>query len=369
MWAFARHLMLVTLVLGLVLAASSRRTESRHGLDGLRAQSRAADDARDPFVVAHHLAAARVVGPSVPARAQRAGPLVGIAEQKPTMFASRAWQRLQVVDARYTTPWDTLDDPQQLALLDQWMLAAGRAHVRVLLGFAHSLRNEKLARSLPSARAFERQFKRFRERYPYVRDWLPWNEANNPGAMTASRPKRAAEYFDVVARNCRGCRVVAADVLDTSDMTAWVARFRRYAKHTPRVWGLHNYGDANGFKVKSTLRLLYATRGKIWFTETGGVLVRRDYRGRKVLRTYRYSARHAAQSISHALALSCLSSRIARVYVYHWQAPPTVTNWDSGLTDGRGRVRASYRAVQRWLARSAHASRHGGRRALCRGSR
>jgi hypothetical protein len=99
------------------------------------------------------------------------------------------------------------------------------------------------------------------------------------------------------------------------------------------------------------------------------VLVRRDYRGRKVLRTYRYSARHAAQSISHALALSCLSSRIARVYVYHWQAPPTVTNWDSGLTDGRGRVRASYRAVQRWLARSAHASRHGGRRALCRGSR
>src|SRR3954453_22029438 len=94
MWVFVRHLMLVTLVLGLVLAVGSRRTESPHGLDGPRAQSGVADDARDPFVVGHHRAAARVVGPSVPARPQRAGPLVGIAEQKPTMFASRAWQRL-----------------------------------------------------------------------------------------------------------------------------------------------------------------------------------------------------------------------------------------------------------------------------------
>jgi hypothetical protein len=96
MRVFARHLMLATLVLGLVLAAGSQRT-----------------------VVGHHRAAAQVVGPSVPAPPHRAGPLVGIAEQKPTMFASRAWQRLGVVDARYTTPWDALDDPQQLALLDQ----------------------------------------------------------------------------------------------------------------------------------------------------------------------------------------------------------------------------------------------------------
>src|SRR3954454_20551952 len=146
MWVFVRHLMLVTLVLGLVLAVGSGRTESPHGLDGPRAQSGLADDARDPFVVGHHRAAARVVGPSVPARPQSAGPLVGIAEQKPTMFASRAWQRPQVVDARYTTPWDTLDDPQQLALLDQWMLAAGRGHVRVVLGVPHLLRDQERGR-------------------------------------------------------------------------------------------------------------------------------------------------------------------------------------------------------------------------------
>jgi hypothetical protein len=61
---------------------------------------------------------------------------------------------------------------------------------------------------------FEREFVRFRARYPDVRDWIVWNEANHPLALTADRPGRAARYFDAVTRNCRRCRVVAADVLD-----------------------------------------------------------------------------------------------------------------------------------------------------------
>jgi hypothetical protein len=300
-----------------------------------------------------------------PAGAARSGPVVGVGEQKASMFAGARWKRLRLRDARYTAPWDALQDAQQLALLDAWMAAAKRAHVRVLLGFAHSLRTQALARTLPTGRQFERQFKRFRARYPWVRDWLVWNEANHPGSLTAKRPRRAAQLFDVVARNCRGCRVVAADVLDTPNMAWWVTAFRRSARHTPRIWGLHNYGDANGLKVKSTLKLLSMTRGKIWFTETGGLVLRRVYRGRKVLHTFRYSLRHAARSTAHALQLSCLSRRIARVYLYHWRPPMKVTNWDSGLLDRRGRPRPSYRALRSWLSRSAQASRRGGRRALC----
>jgi hypothetical protein len=34
-----------------------------------------------------------------------------------------------------------------------------------------------------------------------------------------------ARFFDVVARNCFGCRVVGADVFDVSGMTAWVRAF------------------------------------------------------------------------------------------------------------------------------------------------
>ena len=300
------------------------------------------------------------------AAVSRAGPVVGVGEQKPSMFQSTPWKALGLRVARYTAPWDALEDPQQLALLDAWMASARRARVRVLVGFAHSLRTQQLTKVLPTPRRFEREFKRFRARYPWVRDWLVWNEANHPGALTARRPRRAAQLFDAVARNCRSCQVVAADVLDTRNMAWWVRRFRSSARHAPKIWGLHNYGDANGLKTKSTLKLLSLTRGKIWFTETGGVVVRRDYRGQRVLRTYRYSLRHAAQSTTHALKLSCLSPRITRIYLYHWQPPVKVTNWDSGLVDQRGRPRPAYKALRRWLSRSAKATRRGGRRALCR---
>src|SRR3954463_6808356 len=237
----------------------------------------------------------------------RAGPVVGVGEQKPNMFQSKPWEALDLRVARYIAPWDALEDPGQLALLDAWMASARRAHVRVLLGFAHSLRTPELAKVAPTPRHFEREFKRFRARYPSVRDWLVWNEANHPASPTARRPRRAARLFDAVARNCRGCHVVAADVLDISNMTWWVTRFRRFARHVPRIWGLHNYGDANGLKIRSTPKLLALTTGQIWFTETGGLVLRRDYRGRKVIRTYRYGVRRAAASTQHILKLSCLS--------------------------------------------------------------
>ena len=73
----------------------------------------------------------------------------------------------------------------------------------MLLGFERSLRSRRLARTLPTARAFEREFVRFRARYPEVRDWIVWNEANHPFSLTANRPRRAARFFDAVARNCR----------------------------------------------------------------------------------------------------------------------------------------------------------------------
>jgi hypothetical protein len=285
-----------------------------------------------------------------PARAGSRGPVIGIGEQKPAMFTSRAWRALGLRHARYTAPWDALEDPHQRQLLDDWMAAARGAGVRVLLGFAHSLRSERMARVLPKPRRFARAFVGFRKRYPWVRDWLVWNEANHRGAPTAKRPRRAAQLFDAVVSHCRGCNVVAADVLDTPGMASWVARFRRHARHRPRIWGLHNYGDANGLKVKSTPLLLALTRGRIWFTETGGVVLRRVYEGKRVLQTFRYSLRHAARSTAHALALSCLSRRITRVYLYHWQPPPKVTNWDSGLVDRRGRPRPAYKALRRWLA-------------------
>jgi hypothetical protein len=280
-------------------------------------------------------------------------PVIGIGEQKVGMFSDPRWQRLDLRHVRYIAPWDALIDSRQRRLLDDWMAAARESGARVLLGFERSLRSRRHARRLPSVRAFERQFVRFRARYPDVRDWIVWNEANHPFSLTASRPGRAAQYFDAVARNCWRCNVVAADVLDVSGMAQWVSRFTRRAQMVPRIWGLHNYVDANRFTSTGTRALLDVTgRGQVWFTETGGTVLRREYKRGRVSREFRYSRRRAARSTLHAIRLARLSRRIKRVYLYHWRAPFPVTNWDSALIGPRGQTRPSYRALNRYLRRA-----------------
>jgi hypothetical protein len=283
--------------------------------------------------------------------AAAAPPLIGIGEQKPGMFTDPLWQRLDLHEARYVTPWDTLHDPRQLEKLDAWMEAARASGTRPLIALERSLRSAKLRRSLPTDRRFAREFRRLRARYPDVRDWITWNEANHPLQPTANRPRRVARYFGIMVRNCRGCRIVGADVLDIKNMTSWIRRFAHYATERPRIWGLHNYGDTNQLKSTGTETLLRITgRGQVWFTEAGGLVVRREYAGATVKRVFRYSQRHAARSTRHVFKLACLSPRIRRVYLYHWQAPPTVTNWDSAFLGPRGGVRPAYRTLRRQLA-------------------
>jgi hypothetical protein len=284
------------------------------------------------------------------ASAEASPPVIGIGEQKPGMFTNKHYERLGLRHARYIAPWDALRDERQREKLDAWMDAARASNTRVLLGFERSLRSRRLSRTLPTDVQFAREFRRFRARYPDVRDWLVWNEANHPFSLTANRPRRAARYFGIVARNCPGCNVVAADVLDVRGMTSWIRRFQRYASETPRIWGLHNYGDTNRLKTTGTQALLRITKGQVWFTETGGLVVRREYAGTTVTREFRYTQRHAARSTRHVFDLACVSRRIRRVYLYHWQAPERVTNWDSAFLGPRGHLRPAYRTLRRQLA-------------------
>ena len=119
----------------------------------------------------------------------------------------------------------------------------------------------------PSARAADvREYRRtvriLYKRYPYVKTMSAWNEANHVSQPTYRRPKRAAKYFNIMRDECHGCRIVAADVLDTKNMLPWLATFKRYATN-PRIWGLHSYCDANRFrpvKLSSTRQLLRTVR-------------------------------------------------------------------------------------------------------------
>ena len=54
------------------------------------------------------------------------------------------------------------------------------------------------------------------------------------------------------------------------------------------------------------------------------------------------------------------------MYLYHWQAPAFVTNWDSALVDHEGLPRPAYRVVQRWVAPGGVAAGRPGRGVPCR---
>jgi hypothetical protein len=298
-------------------------------------------------------AAALAAAPPVQARV-----IIGIGQQTPEIFRSPYWHALDAPDVRYIAPWDVTSDPLQRDKLDTWMAAADAAGARVMIGFQHSLRSARKARVLPSPSAYRRAFKAVRKRYPHVRIWVPWNEANNAGSLTGRNPARAARSFDIVKSLCRGCSVVAGDVLDQRNLESWLRRYKRHLHTRATIWGLHNYHDANARTSKSTRLMLRLTRGQLWFTESGGV-VKMRVAGKRGMVTKRYGIRHAARSTRYVLNLSRLSPRIKRIYLYQWLAPSRFTTWDSGMTNSRMHPRITYRTVKSWLhgARRLHLAR------------
>ena len=287
------------------------------------------------------LVLALVLCAAAPARAQ--DPVVGIGEQHVEIFSDPFWHALAIPRVRYTAPWDAMRTPEGRAETDAYLNAAQAAGAQVLFGFEHA-RSKARRRILPSPSAFLREFQRFRARYPWLHEFLTWNEANHCSQPTCRRPDVAARYYNALRRNCRGCRIVAADVLDTSKMPRWIAAFRRRATGRHLIWGLHNYIDANRFRTRGTLGLLRATRHDeaVWFTETGGIVARRN----DSPITFPENEGHAAKAARWVLKLARLSPRVKRVYFYQWTPLGPDATWDSALMDASGRPRPAYYVVR-----------------------
>jgi hypothetical protein len=293
------------------------------------------------------LAAVCVLGAARPALA--AEPLVGIGEQHTEMFSDPFWQRLQLHRVRYTVAWDALHYPDQAAEADVYMSAARAAGADVLLGFGHS-RVASRVRVLPSPRRFRREFLAFRARYPWVHEFLTWNEANHCSQPTCRRPDVAARYYNALRGACRGCTIVAADVLDTSKMPAWIRAFRRRAKGRHLIWGLHNYIDANRFRTRGTLSLLRTVKGTVWFTETGGLVERNN--GSPI--EFPQNKWHAARATRWVFQrLARLSPRVRRVYLYQWSPAGPGSTWDSALVGADGQPRPAYQVLEEHLRAAA----------------
>jgi hypothetical protein len=266
--------------------------------------------------------------------------VLGIADQSTAMLADPRFAALGIAHTRLVVPYDLASDPAQLARYAPVIEGARARGVHALVSFAASAR---APRHLPSAGEYARAVRGFRARFPWVRTLGVWNEANHAGQPTARHPARAARLYNVLRARCRGCRIVAADVLDQRGFERWVRAFRRVAR-APRIWGLHNYVDVNRMRDRSIGRLRAATggRGQVWLTETGGVV--------RFARSFGYDERRAARSTRHVLQVAA-RRRVRRVYLYQWSGAPLGSRWDSGLIAADGRARPALNVVERWLRR------------------
>ncbi len=276
-----------------------------------------------------------------------AKPVLAVGDQKPAMFSDPRFAWLGVRHSRLVVSWTVARTPWERALVDQWLFAARLSGVRPLVAFGHAW-GGPTRRTLPSVRAYGRAVRAFRGRYPWVRDYTPWNEANHCSQPTCKHPARAAAYYNELRRQCPRCTIVAADVLDQRNMTSWLRAFRRHAHGRPRLWGLHNYLDANRLRSSGTAHMLKAVRGRIWMTETGGI-VRRTHYKRQI--GFEESAAHAATATSWILRLAARHRRVQRVYLYQWNANSTTQVWDSGLIGPFGETRPAFGVLARAMGR------------------
>jgi hypothetical protein len=289
---------------------------------------------------------AAFVSVSPPSGASAASlPKIGIADQKPDMFADGRFGALGIRHARLAVSWDALRHGWQTAELDRWMSGAHAHGIDPLITFGHS---RVSSHSLPSPKLLRREFRAFRARYPWATTFSTWNEANHCGEKTCRRPALVAAYYRTLRHECRTCTVLAAEVIDLPGMTSWMRRFRDHLGYMPRLWGLHNYVEVNRFHSRSVRRLLrlVGRRGRLWLTETGG-LVRRSNASTTDIPE---GPHHAANVLRYLFDVVVKHyPRIRRVYIYHWNAGPPSTTWDSALITYGGHERGAFWVLQRVL--------------------
>jgi hypothetical protein len=275
----------------------------------------------------------------------RALPQIGIADQKADMFSDPRFASLGIQQARLAVSWDALDRSWTAAQVDVWMQGAHARGINPLITFGHS---RVRSYALPSPKRMAREFRAFRARYPWATTFSSWNEANHCGEKTCRRPRLVAAYYRVMRRACPECTILAAEVIDLPSMAKWIRDYRHALGYMPRLWGLHNYVEANRFKttrLRQMLRLM-GSKGKLWLTETGGVVRRTNHKTAE----FPEGTRHAAQVTRYIFdRVVKRNRRIKRVYIYHWNAGPPSTTWDSGLISYAGRERAAFWVLRRVL--------------------
>ena len=277
-----------------------------------------------------------------------AHPLIGIGDENLEMFTDPHFLALGIENVRFDMSWDVLSggykDHYRLDVLREWLAEARADGLTPLITIDHSDRKGQ-SRRLPTVSQFSRAFQQFRRLYPWVTEFVTWDEANYYGEQISHSPRRAAGYYLALRRDCPTCTILAPDLLDITNrgqavpMVRWAHEFIKYAHTQPAYWALNNYVGANALSVRSTRALLDGVSGSVWLVETAGI-VDLPHRGRV---GFPLTARHAATVDRFLLQrLPALSPRIQRIYLYEWRPVRRHAVWDSALIAYDGKPRPGY---------------------------
>ena len=277
---------------------------------------------------------------AAPARAVE----VGIADQHAATFSDPTFRALGLGYARIVVPWDVATTSP--ASLDAWLGAARVAGARPLVSFGVDARQRCPARPCtpPTADQYAAAFAAFHDRWPSVTDVGIWNEPNLDTQPTSESPALVTRYWQRATAICPGCRVVAAEVLDSTDAPSYLRAMLAAAPVAPRLWGIHPHEDANHLRSSGTAAILRAVPGEVWFTEASGLVRYTTSAGRT---TYPYDPERGARALQEAFDLA--GGRITRVYVYSWRAQTTRERFDSALLNADGSARPGLAVVRAQL--------------------
>jgi hypothetical protein len=297
-----------------------------------------------------------------PAAAQ-ANFVVGIGDQNAGMFAQPRFQALKTKRVRYVVAWNWYKHPEQVAEVNRFMNAARAAGQDVLVSFTaprgcfvSGRYSHASACKAPSASAYKTALLRFDQQFGWVKTYSPWNEVNHVSQPTAKSPKLAARYYNVVRRyaRSRGFRVVAADVLDSSNVRSYVRSFLRSAKGSPRLWGLHNYADVNRRRSSGTRAVLRTVPGEVWMTETGGIVQFKPDFPRSESRAASRASFMFSLASKYSKRHSGYRSKITRLYYYQYTGADGSARFDAGLVNPDGTARKAYTT---FLSKAKHRAR------------
>ena len=277
------------------------------------------------------------------------------------MFADANWKALNLKKTRYFIEWNTIDQPGELAKADAFVAAARTAGVSVLMHISTDDINSTPRRPLPSNSAYKSKVGALVARYRAqgVKDWGVWNEANHKSQPTAKNPKRAADFYKTFRKfKCKGCKIVALDVLDQAGVEKYIAQLdqgRRLAgqegedRRGPQLLP-GQPPDHREERLQPLPRRRADPQGDPQAQQGGEALADRDRRPGQLRQ--RLQVRQARQSNRTKYMFDLIKKydkNIERLYSYNYFGNGCTPAFDGGLVEADGTPRAAYNTFKSQL--------------------